>query len=334
VTSGDGKLLIGNHLIAIEQSEIAPKAIDINAPPSMKLTMKMNFHQPVTVFSLVLGGWFPLALSSARVHVLDRNILIWLRKASKGIAQRKDYEANRWWLEFLNRPSQTINPVFCAMEGAQARVPTLMEFQEEYERACDEVQAYFPDAVVLRHDTASFTALYEIITNVAARHAAEIDFLCAVAPVIREPKTDRALTQARDFVLEQAREFGFKASFTLVAALSCLYEGNSSETWVAAKRVIKPKARYTRQHAHNALSDIRALELLGAGYALGGPTLSLCTRDRALAAFWCHLGIKHSGRAGNAFTVAYDLSPQLFPTLSEKGRVDLAQLLVDCGLVG
>jgi hypothetical protein len=310
------------------------EAIDVYAPVPMKLTMQVNFHQPVTVFSLVLGGWFPLALSSASVHVIDRNILIWLRKASQGVVQRKDYEANRWWLEFLNRPSQTLNPLFCAMEGTQLRVPTLAEFREEYGRACDEVQAYFPDARVLRHDASSFAALYEIIANVSARHAAEVGFLCAVAPVIREPKTGRALTQARDFVLEQARASGFKASFTLVAALSCLYEGNSNETRVAAKRVIKPRARYTAQHAHNALSDIRALELLGAGSALGGPTLSLCTRDRPLAAFWCHLGVKHSGRAGNAFTVVYDLSPQLFPTLSEEGRAGLAQLMAERGLVG
>lgn len=300
----------------------------------MKLTMKVNFHQPVTVFSLVLGGWFPLALSSASVHVLDRNILVWLRKASRGITQRKDHEANRWWLEFLNRPSQTINPVFCAMEGAQTRVPTLVEFQEEYECACNEVQAYFPDAAVLRHDAAAFAALYEIITNVSTRHASEVDFLRAVAPIIREPKTGRALTQARDFILEQAVGLGFKASFTLLAALSCLYEGNRSGTWVAAKRVIKPKARYTPQQAHNALSDIRALELLAAGSALGGPTLSLCTRDRALAAFWCHLGIKHSSLEGNAFTVVYDLSPQMFPTLSEEERVDLVQRLAGYGVMG
>lgn len=320
--------------VAVENGEMVPEVIATAMPPSMKLTMKVNFHQPVTVFSLVLGGWFPLALSSARIHVIDRNILIWLRKTSNGVVRRKDYEANRWWLDFLNRPSQTINPVFCAMEGAQARIPTQTEFQEEYERASDEVQAYFPDAVVLRHDVPAFAALYEIITNVATRYAAEIDFLCAVAPVIREPKTGRALTQARDFVLKQAGILGFKASFTLLAALSCLYEGNSSETQVAAKRVIKPRVRYTPQHAHNALSDIRALELLGAGSALDGPTISLCTRDRALAVFWCHLGIKHSSRAGNAFTVAYDLSPRLFPTLSEEEQIALIQVLMERGLVG
>jgi hypothetical protein len=93
--------------------------------PSIKLTLRLTFNQPVTVYSLVLGGWFPLALSNASIHVIDRNILIWLRKVANGAVQREDYEANRWWLDFLNRPNQTINPVFCAMEGALARVPTV-----------------------------------------------------------------------------------------------------------------------------------------------------------------------------------------------------------------
>lgn len=93
--------------------------------------------------------------------------------------------------------------------------------QWEYERACEEVQGYSPSAVVLRHEGVAFEALYEIIAIVAPRHDSEIEFLCAVAPIIRERKSGKALAHARDFVLNRAEELRFKVSFTLIAALSC-----------------------------------------------------------------------------------------------------------------
>jgi hypothetical protein len=41
--------------------------------------MNLKFRHPVTVYSLVLGGVSPLALTSAAIHLLDRNVVSWIR---------------------------------------------------------------------------------------------------------------------------------------------------------------------------------------------------------------------------------------------------------------
>ncbi|WP_374012991.1 hypothetical protein [Pseudoxanthomonas koreensis] len=262
------------------------------------------------------------------------NILLWLRQVPGSVAKRKDFEANRWWLEFLNDPAQVINPVLCAMEGWNLRVPTIGEFRTVYESSCDELQAYFPRAHILRHEAVHFDGLYELVTRTSVRHAAEVTFLRQVAPLVTEPKGGRERRRLRELILGQARNSGIRTSMALIAVLSCLCEGGGKAARVTARRVIKPTASYSEEDAHNALSDIRALEMLAAGYALGGPALGLCTRDKPLAGFWCDLGVRNSCLVEGVFATSYGLSPRLFTALSEEEMRELFSLMVDYGFDG
>jgi len=111
-----------------------------------------------------------------------------------------------------------------------------------------------------------------------------------------------------------------------------LYEGATEATASAARGVIKPKLRYGPRAAHNAVSDVRAVEMLAAGAPLGPETLGLCTGDRRLARFWDALGIMSATWSGNnACTVSQRMSSRLFPILTDVQCRELAEILVEHG---
>lgn len=242
--------------------------------------MQLKPPHPWVVFSLVMGGVYPLFLASSGIQIIDRNILVFLRKQARQPQTGPRADALRYWLGFLNAPDQKINPILCAMEGTDQRVPTFEEFRDELHRACDEVAAYFPQAQVLRQGGDHLPSVYEIVRQVNARHERETRFLCNVAPTLCDRKTGRRLNAARDALLAEAANHELAGqSMAAWAALSCLYEGANDKTQVAAKRIIKPKRVYESKHAHNALADLRGLEMLAAGFPLGQDDLSLCARQ-------------------------------------------------------
>lgn len=63
----------------------------------------------------------------------------------------------------------------------------------------------------------------------------------------------------------------------LIAKLACLYEGVTEATASVARGGIKPKASYGPKAAHNALPDVRAVEIFAAGSSLTPETLGVCT---------------------------------------------------------
>ena len=60
--------------------------------------MDIKFHQPVTAYALQIGGWLPLALVSAPILLVDRNI-VGTAKQIATHSTRSDLEANKWWFQ-------------------------------------------------------------------------------------------------------------------------------------------------------------------------------------------------------------------------------------------
>lgn len=294
--------------------------------------MTLKFRHPVTVYSLVPGGVSTLAITSAVIHLLDRNIVSWIDREPRVEPDSPRDAAMRWWLEFLDTPTQSINPVLCAFEGNKSRIPTLDEFKDEYRRSCAKIGAYFRNARIVRHRDDDFLQIYQNVVDLHARHRAEVDFLCDVAPEIAERRPRRELVAVRDRILDAAQRRRLGASLVLIATLSCLYEGGTEATASAARGVIKPKPRYGPKAAHNAVSDVRAVEMLAAGAPLGPETLGLCTGDRRLAQFWDALEIKSATWSGNnACTVSQRMSSRLFPILTDVQCRELVEILVEHG---
>lgn len=294
--------------------------------------MTLKFRHPVTVYSLVPGGVSPLAMTSAVIHLLDRNVVSWIGREPRDEPDSPRDAAMRWWLEFLDTPTQSINPVLCAFEGNKSRIPTLDEFKDEHRRSYEKIGAYFRNARIVRHRDDDFLQLYQNVVDLHARHRAEVEFLCEIAPEVAERRPRRELVGIRDRILDAAQRRALGASLVLIATLSCLYEGATKSTASAARGVIKPKSRYSPTAAHNAVSDVRAIEMLAAGAPLGQEILGLCTGDRWLARFWDALGIKSATWNGNnACTVSQQMTSRLFPILTDAQLRELAEILVERG---
>ncbi len=304
----------------------------MTSEPTLQLSMTLKFRHPITVYSLVPGGVSPLAMTSAVIHLLDRNVVSWIGREPRGEPDSPRDAAMRWSLKFLDKPTQSINPLLCAFEGNKSRIPTLDEFKEEYLRSCEKIGTYFRSARIVRHRDEDFLQVYQNVVDLQARHRAEVDFLCEIAPEIAERHQRRELVAIRDRILDAAQRRCLGDSLVLIASLSCLYEGATEATASAARGVIKPQPRYGPMAAHNAVSDVRAVEMLAAGAPLRPETLGLCTADRRLAQFWDALGITSGTWSGNnACTVSHRMSSRLFPILTDVQCRELVAILVEYG---
>ncbi|WP_045756892.1 hypothetical protein [Xanthomonas albilineans] len=304
----------------------------MTSEPTLQLSMTLKFRHPITVYSLVPGGVSPLAMTSAVIHMLDRNVVSWIGREPRGEPDSPRDAAMRWWLKFLDTPTQSINPVLCAFEGNKRRIPTLDEFKEEYRRSCEKIGAYFRSARIFRHQEDDFLQIYQNVVDLHARHSAEMDFLCEIAPEIAERHKRHELVAIRNRIFDAAQRRCLGTSLVLIATLSCLYEGATEAAASPARGVIKPKPKYGPMAAHNALSDVRAVEMLAASALLRPGTLGLCTGDLRLARFWAALGITSANWNGNnACTISPRISSRLFPILTDVQCHELAEILVEHG---
>lgn len=293
-----------------------------------RLTMTVQFPHPVTAFALVLGGWFPLSLVGGHLLVLDKNVLGMLRLIHKGISTRSDVAANAWWLNFINSSSQTVNPVLCAFEGNRRSVPNFDEFRAEFLRLQDELAEYLPHARRVTYSPGAFGAVYEILNNVSARHQAETDFLIHAAPLIAEPTRDIYVRGKRDRIIALASDAGLIGRTPVVlAVLSCLYESRDGSVPSIGRKLIKPSSNYGPGAAHNAIWDLRALEfLVGASASNLGP-VAVCTRDRAMGAFWCALNVRDPSWKNNSLMYNVTIDNKLFPRITGQEIEELAALV-------
>ena len=162
--------------------------------------------------------------------------------------------------------------------------------------------------------------LYENVTATPDRHAREERFLLQVVPSLHQRASAVSAHHLEGTILQAARDSALSShSFVVLAALSCLYEPQDGSEPMIGRGVIKPTPTYSAADAHNALSDLRSLELLALAVGLDGPSIGYCTRDKDLAAFWTHLRVSEPRWSGNSFTAGLSPAPKLFPRLDENG---------------
>lgn len=294
---------------------------------SVKAKMTLKFKHPVTVYALVIGGWFPLSLAPSGVLLIDRNILGIIPRPS-GNRTRHDFEANRYWLTHVNAAHYKINPVLCAMEGVTRAIPTYGEFTRSFDEACNLIRKEWPHASLVEFAEIHYRAAYETIEQTHPRYLRESQFLVDVSPLLLQRKAERTLRKTEEAIINISGKCGLDPfSLPLLAALSCLYESKSGELPSIGRKIINPSPSYTSADAHNTLADLRSLEYLVAGTGIGEADLTFCTRDRCLAAFWSALKLQRGELHTNGFTIDLQLDSSLFPRLCEEEVDDLCQRL-------
>lgn len=287
------------------------------------INFTIRFDQPLVVWVLQLGGWLPLQFSTVGIVLVDKNVL----KAIEALTANPghpDLVVEQRLLSNLNSSRFALNALLCAHEGDFRRIPSHEEFCASLRASYEILAAGMPEARLVDHRHSDLERAYENVTATLMRHAKESSFLLQIAPSLHArvsatntKKTERALLSA-------ARDGGLDLrSFVVLAALSCLYEPQDGSEPMIGRRVIKPKSNYSQADAHNALSDLRSLEMLSLAVGLEGPPIGYCTRDRGLAAFWTYLRVSNPTWSGNKFSATLSPAEQLFPRLGEAGVRDL-----------
>lgn len=290
------------------------------------LTMKFDFRpkEPFTIFALQIGGFTPLCFTGADLLFVDRNVVSSASNILRG-GSHKDNQANTWWHSFINDSSYLISPCFAALEGSSRSIPTYEEFYVECQRCCDVLRQAFPKARIVDYNPAGFQGAYALVEEVTRGYEAEVAFLQAAAPLVAVRNSKSRLENIERALFDHAKRVGLgKPTLSLLASLSCLYEGASKESLSPGRLVLKPKPKYTKSMAHNAIMDLCALQILIQGSAKLNQNIALCTSDKGLLRFWCALKVKPGGTVtAEGFNFNIEFSDTMFPNLDELAILDL-----------
>jgi hypothetical protein len=277
------------------------------------------------VFALVDGGWLPPPFVIPPQFLVDRNVVISLSQIRRGVLNDA-VKSRDWWFQFFENFSAVINPVLYAFEGKDRQTPTFDDFRRSFDAGSQEVSRQLPGSKLIAYDDIHYAAAYDSLLRLNNRYEREIKFLMASVPMILNRHPQAKLFAIQKAILKQAEDLNLLAhSLSVIAVLSCLYEEKDGSGFSAARRVLNPHSRYTRADAHNALCDLRALEIFTSSLGLEQPGFSLCTCDLPLAAFWSGLNASQQRWMDqDKLTFSMSLTPDLFPRLQDDEREELA----------
>lgn len=291
---------------------------DVRKEVSGTATTTITFHNPSSIYGLVKGGWLPLPFVNPPYFLVDRNVVATLAKITNGIL-RQDVAHTKWWFSLSEKFHPTINPILYAWEGDRRRPPTYGEFCDHLVKASEQISLAIPEATVVRFRDEFRREAYHLLVDISKRKEQETTFLLYAIPLIRNRVPARRLGEYRRDLVNKAKELGLNASsLAVVAVFSCLFENQDGSGHPVARKILKPSERYTEQDAYNALSDLGALQLYMFLSTLKQRPISLCTCDRAMAAFWCLLRPHSISCAEGKMTVPVVFDTELFPRLSQE----------------
>ncbi len=294
-------------------------------PGSSAIQCTIKFAKRPTLFALVSGGWLPAPLDCSAFYLVDRNVIIELERvaSSSQTEVAKDNEQT-WWLNTLKHSDVRFNSLLYAMEGMSRKTPTEDEFKSELENGRIAIQKAIPDGSVIQFDEKTMQHGYNLLCDSNVRYEKEKSFLVEISEIIStqfSKRDKKNQEKARDGIFSTANKHQLnRDSIVLIyATLSCLYQvGGRSPGW----KVLKPKRNLSAQDAHNAISDIRNIEVAAAMQAFflkdGSNGVALCTQDIGLAELWCAMNPKAELTKEQTFIGEWFATKDLFPQLNPK----------------
>lgn len=278
---------------------------------------KIAFNEPPTIYALVHRGWLPMPFAIPPRFLVDRNVVISLRKLRLGRLVSSG-PALMWWTKLFEKGSATFNPLPYAFEAGFRRKPTMAEFVAAYDEGAAELREALPRCDVIRFEQVHYLAAYAQLEAFDSQSESESEFLLRTCPLVVDRTSRHKEQEVVGAILNIADQCRVpRTAFVVLAVLSCLYEDVHGSPPSIGRQVIKPKRTYTEFDAFNALSDLRHIELAASGQAyFRENAFSLCTCDRAIALFWCALSLRGESLTGVGVEFTFDLTTDLFPRLS------------------
>lgn len=283
-----------------------------------KVKAKISFNSPIAIYALVQGGWLPLPFVIPRRFLVDRNVVITLRKIREG-KDTANGQALQWWTQFFNGSDSIFNPLLHAFEAGYRRKPTMAEFVTAYDDAASELRKALPGCHIVKFEDAGYQAAYEQLEAFDKRNECEVRFLQAACPLVVQRVARREEAHVEAAIIQTAKEHNVNpASFASLAVLSCLYEDIHGTPTAIGRQILKPKPIYLKADAFNALSDLRHIEIAAAGQAyFKQEGFSLCTCDRGLALMWSALAVHGEFKSDKHLEFTFELTNDLFSRLNE-----------------
>lgn len=279
----------------------------------VRFSFDLKLPQPLTIFALGSDGIYPLFLTRGMLHLLDRNLLTKMSDSNTS-------ESDRYWIEQLDSPQVTVNPIFTAAEGVDRAFPTIEQFVDAYFVAEAAIRACLPNAKLTPHTRSTVAQSYAFVEDVRSRRERETRFLVAVAPLIATRSAKAKLATIEETIISTAESFELTgASLSLLAVLSCLYDSPRDPSPAPGRKVINPTRDYTPAQAHNALSDLLALEFLLATTSLAIGQHVFVTADRALARFWHAVEASAAPAQGGKATGRFRVTRKLLQEIDDAG---------------
>ena len=269
-----------------------------------------------TTIGLVNGGWLPSGFTSGDSLLLpDRCTVAAIRSRFLG-GVRKDGPHDDF-LDFLVDQPIRINPMLCAIEGVNGRTaPSESELSALFDKVAKGIQEALPHAVIFPEKSAVMQGALGLIRDAAESFALKQKFLLKAAPLLASSIGRAKRLELFSQLFELALECGIStASMLMVTVLSA---ASANQNLNPAKKLLKPKKQYTKGDAYNALSDLRALDLLIAS-CTDFPDLrvALLTDDKALALLWSGLQAHSFKRSGSAIRYSINAHRALFSGLAD-----------------
>lgn len=286
------------------------------------------FDKPALIYALVQGGWLPLPFVIPPRFLVDRNVVIALRKIREGYAVA-NAEPLQWWTKLFSEGTGTFNPLPYAYEAGYRRKPTMAEFVSAYDEGVSELLHALPGCHVVKFADTHYRTAYAQLEAFDGRNEREIRFLQETCPLVSQRNSRRLEAEVTEAIVRIADKYEVgRTSLATLAVLSCLYEDVHGTPPSIGREVLKPKAVYTEADAFNAISDIRHIEMAAAGQSyFKQEAFALCTRDRPLTLLWSALSMRGESQSNGALEFTFELSTDLFSCLTEAELLGLKGML-------
>lgn len=269
--------------------------------------IRTTLESPFTAqaIGLIRGGWLPSAVAATRSRAVvlpDRNVVTEISGRFEG---GQSIQADRDFLDVFSNSKVRINPLLAAMEGNRREIPTPDEARTQIAEAVAKIRKALPDATLMV-GSGSTTGLLGLIEDMRPGFERKRSLLMEIAPMLCRPIAQRDIDARWHEVLYAADEFDVPRNSLLVLALLITLVHPTGPC--PPKKLLKLHDRYNEGDAYNALSDLRALDLLL--YLLAfypEMDIQVCTKDRQLALFWVGIGAHDISKAGRG--IRYSICP-------------------------
>ncbi|MDU0113337.1 hypothetical protein RT723_10085 [Psychrosphaera aquimarina] len=274
----------------------------------------LDFHENLTVFSLVDNGWLPAPFTIPPTFLIDRNILSTFEGSQKGKAH---YSENSWWFNPFhksNKDSLEINVIFSALEGDKRKLPEFDIFLKNIEECSQIVTKQFKNVIVSELTNFQLKIIYDFLTK---NYNDFIGFLMEVSPFIYQSVSYKNKNSILDKIFNLAKKYKLKEhSHILLLAIACLYESPASNSRKKfARKILKPKENYSMEIAHNCIFDVLFIDLLLLLKHYANTNYSGLSADKPLSIYWTIINPKLSLQQSD-FTYTLEIKHELFESAS------------------